>query len=537
MIFHALHSDILDPERFTFPFCYEPHPLCVEAARAVCSYIAGDEEIKRDADRGKMFGVLIVRDKDGRRGFLAAYSGLLAGRNDWEFFVPPVFDSQQPDGYFKSHEAEITAVNKEIDSLEHDSGYMELVRRREECRLELITSVSDYKSKMQAAKQKRDEKRRCAGGVTATEEAEMVRESQFMKAELRRIRKRCEARLAVADSEAKAFAARIRLLKDKRKEMSDALQRWLFEQYVMLNGCGERRSLCSIFADTGMPVPPAGAGDCCAPKLLQYAYLNGMHPVCMAEFWWGMSPKSEVRHHLRYYPACRGKCGPILGYMLQGLDVDTDPQETDEELQPEIVYEDEWLAVVCKPAGMLSVPGKSGRRSVLSVLRDKYPDADGPMIVHRLDMGTSGLMVVAKTKYVHERLQAQFMRREIRKRYVALLEGVLPPGKGMVSLPMRADHLDRPLQKVDYNNGKPAVTEYAVLGAEGGHSRVVLFPHTGRTHQLRVHCAHTGGLGMPILGDELYGHGAARLYLHAEAITFIHPVLSKEFTFERKADF
>ena len=534
-IFHPLVSDLPRPQKFTNPFHYEPHPLCLAAAAEVQAYIAADGALRADADRGKMFGVLVVVDGCGRTGYLAAYSGLLAGRNDHPFFVPPVFDAMRPDGYFKTREAVITALNHDIDDILESESYASAKRGRDRIMRENKEEEDSFRRKMAEAKARRDERRRSPVGVSAEEEAAMVRESQFMKAELRRVRRRAKARLAPAEAEVGAVEAVISRLKARRRQMSDALQRWLFSQYVMLDARGRRRDLCSIFAATPMRVPPSGAGDCCAPKLLQCAYLNGLRPVCMAEFWWGASPAGEIRHHLRYYPACRGKCLPILTHMLQGLDVDGGSPERAVVEPLEIVYEDEWLAVVDKPAGMKSVPGKGGGASVLEEMRRLRPDRPLPMLVHRLDMDTSGLLLVAYGIDVYKNLQAQFAAREVKKRYAALLDGVPDrPRQGVVSLPLSADPLDRPYQKVDREGGKEAVTAYRITGVGGGRARIELFPLTGRTHQLRIHCAHADGLGTPIVGDRLYGHPGGRLCLHAEMLSFMHPVNGKKITLERR---
>lgn len=545
MKLHPIYENLPKPEKFTFPFCYEPHPLCRTAAQELCRYIKNNDNIKHDADHGKMFGVMVVETKDGQTGFIAAYSGLLGGRNDHEYFVPPVFDSQQPDGYFKTHETEISAINKEIKQTENDKNLAGLLEEREKLKEKAALHVNEYKQLMTDAKRRRDEKRYSGEKLSDSDIEAMTRESQFMKAELKRIKKQGDEAVKAIEEKIAVYETKITRLKKQRHEMSDALQRWLFEQYIMINARGEKRTLCDIFANTPGQVPPAGAGDCCAPKLLQYAYINGMRPVCMAEFWWGEPPNTEIRHHLNFYPACSGKCKPILKHMLQGLNIDPDPQATDarqikehfDENNIETVYEDEWIAVVCKPAGMLSVPGNSSRISVMSIMHRKYPDATGPMIVHRLDMSTSGLLVVAKTKKIHEDIQKQFTGRTVKKRYVALLEKPLEKGRGRISLPLTSDPIDRPRQKVDKDNGKNAVTGYEITGLTDGHARVTLYPHTGRTHQLRVHCAHPEGLDSPILGDELYGHSADRLYLHAEAITITHPTTGRRMTFERKAEF
>lgn len=534
-IIHPLNTTIEPPRRFTFPFCYEPHALCVAAADAVREYIS-TSGLKQYADEGKMFGVLVV-ERAGRLYYLAAYSGLLAGRCDLPFFVPPVYDAQHPDGVFKTREAEISEINRCIDELENDPKRLrsiEQISRHEEI---TAADTEAFKQKMRQAKAERDAIRASAGDKLTPEQHEkLIQESQYMKAELKRIKKRneiikLEKSLLLSDIDNKIAA-----LRQKRKQMSDDLQAWLFAQFDMLNARGERRNLIDIFKSFNGRMPPAGAGECCAPKMLQYAYANGLRPVCMAEFWWGASPKSEVCHHGRYYPSCRGKCLPILTHMLQGLDVDDDPQALDGGAQLDILYEDGHIAVVCKPAGMLSVPGKSARPSVLSIMRERCPDATGPMIVHRLDMATSGLMVVAKTEEAYHNLQKQFLSRTVTKIYEALVDGKLT-GHGLVSLPLRPDPLNRPMQVVDREDGKTAHTLWNAVAEHGDKTFLLLLPVTGRTHQLRVHCAHRDGLNAPITGDELYGHKADRLYLHARRIRFIHPATGEEMIFERKADF
>ena len=442
---HPLSTTIPKPERFTYPFAYEPHPLCRLAAEEVQQYIAAHPDIREDADRGKMFGVLVVarEDREPSLAYLAAYSGLLAGRNDWPYFVPPVYDAQQPDGYFKQQEH--------------------------------IISLTSRQSPLIARK------------------------------------------------------------------MSQELQLWLFHQYRMLNARGEVKDLVELWQSyyskerlrRKYPLPPGGTGDCCAPKLLQYAYQQGLKPVCMAEFWWGQPTREELRQHLNYYPACRGKCKPILTWMLQGLDVDPDPESLGfAQLEIPVVYEDDHLLVVNKPSGLLSVPGRIEQYSVETVMRQRYP---GAVIAHRLDMGTSGLLIVAKSMEAYRPLQEQFIRHEVRKKYVALLEGrcEMEEGRGTISLPLRPDPMNRPRQLVDMEHGKRAVTDYEFLGD----NLVALWPKTGRTHQLRIHCAHPDGLGRPIKGDELYGTKGERLMLHAAEIWFTHPMTGEPIHFELPPNF
>ena len=571
---------------------YEPHPLCIQACREVQEMLARREDWQEEIARGKMFGVLIVEnvktdadkpergyqtaDDDAPKwGYLAAYSGQIGGRSDWEDFVPAVFDYLQPDGYFKTHEAEISHINLSISHLEKDERMKEartLIRKLQE---ERKRTIAAYQEKMKEAKTKRDSRRE-AGNLSEAEEAEMIRESQFMKAELRRLKKSLSEKTAL-ETEFEDYQENILRLKQLRKQLSDALQQWLFSQFRMLNQEGESKDLLEIFRDEALKeypqaaiatsriaalkmVPPAGSGECCEPKLLQYAYQHGYKPLQMAMFWWGESPKEEIRHHLQFYPACNGKCKPILHWMLPpsvfespasaeygiGGQKGTLPKQVEMLYeQVETLYEDRELTVIHKPAGLLSVPGKDAAQpSVYALMRRKYPEATGPLIVHRLDMATSGLMIIAKTEFAYHRLQKEFLNHRVQKKYIAIISEKEISGKeiskkGIISLPLLPDYLNRPRQMVNHEQGKEAITEYEILERiDGSHLRIALYPKTGRTHQLRVHCAHQEGLNAPILGDPLYGNEkAARLHLHAEEITFEHPLTGKKITIKRKADF
>ena len=562
------------------PLDYEPHPLCIQACREVQEMLARREDWQEEIARGKMFGVLIVENVKTdtnvpKWGYLAAYSGQIGRRSDWEDFVPAVFDYLQPDGYFKTHEAEISRINQSISHLEKDERMKEartLIRQLQE---ERKRTIAAYQEKMKEAKAKRDSRRE-AGNLSEAEEAEMIRESQFMKAELRRLKKSLSEKTAL-ETEFEDYQENILRLKQLRKQLSDALQQWLFSQFRMLNQEGESKDLLEIFRDEALKeypqaaiatsriaalkmVPPAGSGECCEPKLLQYAYQHGYKPLQMAMFWWGESPKEEIRHHLQFYPACNGKCKPILHWMLppsvfespasaeNGIDGQKGPFPKQVEMlyeQVETLYEDCELTVIHKPAGLLSVPGKDAAQpSVYALMRRKYPEATGPLIVHRLDMATSGLMIIAKTEFAYHRLQKEFLNHRVQKKYIAIISekeisGKEIPEKGIISLPLLPDYLNRPRQIVNHEQGKEAITEYEILERiNGSHLRIALYPKTGRTHQLRVHCAHQEGLNAPILGDPLYGNEkAARLHLHAEEITFEHPLTGKKITIKRKADF
>ena len=586
---HALSTSIPSPRQFTYPFCYDVDPLAEAASEELQHYIATTGLMSAEKGCGKMFGVLVVEyaDEGGalQRGFLAAYSGLLGGRNDWQYFVPPVFDAQQPDGHFKRTEREISAINREISAIEHDPQYLQSVAQHEEMTKRLQAEVEAFKVEVDAAKARRDARRKSGEPLSEEEQAEMVRESQFMKAELRRRRKAMEQAESAFHN---PHATLLKSLQLQRKQMSDELQRWLFAAYRMLNAKGEERDLIDIFREYTHAMPPAGAGDCCAPKLLQYAYQHRLRPVCMAEFWWGESPASEIRHHLHYYPACRSKCLPILTHMLKGLDVAPNPlAQKRHTAEPRVLYADEYILVVDKPAGMLSVPGKADDSASVSVeeyfannSKLKTQNSKFLKAAHRLDMDTSGLLVLARTEQAYVELQRQFASRETVKRYEAVLSGVpkhttphstfrsdvpepitqnskfktqnsstQPNGcLGAISLPLIADINDRPRQRVDMEHGKPALTLYNIVEVRAADANtavayttkkadksltlVHLYPKTGRTHQLRVHCAHPQGLACPILGDPLYGtERADRMYLHAAELTFRHPITGEPMHF------
>ena len=514
------------------PFDYEPHPLCQLAVKKLLPLIP-------PSDEGKMFGVLVVENEKEELGYLAAYSGQINGMEDDENFVPAIFDYLQPDGYFKVHEAEITKINHSIEIFEHDERILKAKQQLEEQTKRRDQAVSNYKAMMQEAKARRDQRRQ-QGNVSEEEEAAMIRESQFQKAELRRIKNMFSQPIDMLSKHYTSCLQEIEHVKHLRKQLSDALQNWLFSQFNILNIHGESKNLLEIFADTVQKIPPSGAGECCEPKLLQYAFLHHYKPISMAMFWFGASPKNEIRHHLHYYPACRGKCLPILTWMLDLKNIPSTSKENMVEemktlLNDRIIYEDQDIIVVDKPAGMLSVPGKTDEISVFDIIRARCQDAECIQMVHRLDQATSGLLLIAKNKTTHKHLQDQFANHQIKKKYLALLSHSMKDGKkeGIISLAIRPDPLNRPYQIVDEMGGKVATTKYQMIDEY----RIFLFPQTGRTHQLRVHCAHQAGLNNPIKGDALYGTKDERLFLHAESIQFIHPTTHEKMFLESKAPF
>ncbi|HJA88467.1 MAG TPA: RNA pseudouridine synthase [Candidatus Parabacteroides intestinavium] len=533
---HATAS-IPMPDKFTYPFHYVPHPLCILAAQEVQTYLRRQTRWQEELQQGKMFGVLVVRTPDGTIGYLAAFSGNLAHSNVHDYFVPPVYDLLRPDGFFKQEEEQISAINRRIETLTCSAAYMQALKAYQEDKTKAHHALLKAKEELQSAKARRDEQRRM--DLTEAQRETLVRESQFQKAEYKRLEKRWKCKLSERESTLKNFESEISRLKQERKTRSATLQRKLFHQFRMRNALGDEKDLCELFAHTPQQVPPAGAGECAAPKLLQYAYLHQLHPLAMAEFWWGNSPITEIRKQGNFYPACKGKCAPILAFMLQGLEVEENPLIKDKhaEWSPEIIYEDADLLVVNKPAGMLSVPGKEPGRSLIDRIQYLYPDSQEWMAVHRLDMATSGLLLLAKNKAVYQHLQAQFKNKIVQKRYVAWLDGIVSSTNGMISLPLSPDWMNRPRQMVNHTEGKPAQTRYEVLSRTDTRTRIAFYPLTGRTHQLRVHAASAEGLSTPIVGDELYGTPSNRLYLHAESLDFIHPRTGIRIHVEKAAPF
>lgn len=522
------------PEQFTCPFCYTPHPLVRLAADELMKHIAARTEWQAELQAGKMFGVLVAQNESGQLGYIAAFSGLIAGRGNHSFFVPPIFDYTQPDGHFKQTESQISELNRQIEAAQNLQQLTELRRQLAETETQAEAETAARKSVNQEHKAERDRRRKQP--LTATELAELTRQSQFEKAELRRLQQLWAAKTDSLKSQISTFEKEIEQLKNRRRLMSEDLQQWLFEQYVVLNARGESKTIGRIFAEERGSVPPAATGECAAPKMLQYAYKHGLRPLAMGEFWWGDSPEGEIRRHGNFYPACHNRCRPLLGFMLQGLDVEPNKLEQNQ-LQISIIYNDDWLVAVNKPAGLLSVPGKDDADSALTQLQKIYGETADIQPVHRLDMQTSGVLLFAKDKQTQVSMMQLFERRQVKKRYVAVVEGIPAAEQGIVSLPLRLNPDDRPRQIVDFKHGRKAVTRYKVLGGNGKLTVVEFFPETGRTHQLRVHAAHPSGLNCPIVGDNLYGSPADRLYLHAERIEFTHPATGGKITIECKEDF
>ena len=538
---HNFDRDITDielPRLFTWPFHYVPHPLTVIAAEQVQRYLETRQEWCMEIASGKMFGVLVVEDNNAKIGFLAAFSGNLASSNNHEYFVPPIYDMLQPGDFFRREEEAISAINNHITTLVQSKKYTLAKHNLEQAKADAESRLAEFKRILKVRKSERD-RRRSAGEDNAT----LILESQHDNADMQRLKQHMKEVVANYQESFDCINSEITKLKQERQQRSAALQTQIFEQFRIVNALGQVKSLCELFATTEQGVPPAGAGECAAPKLLQTAYLNGYKPIAMAEFWQGASPRGEVRHHGAFYPACIGKCKPILTHMLKGLDVEPNPLELIRPAEPRILYEDDNIVAIDKPCGMLTVEGKSGVRSVEQWAKERYPNIDTPMIVHRLDQSTSGIVVLAKDKHAHKTLQEQFIKRTVSKCYTAIVEGIITQTQGRIELPMRLDYDNRPRQMVAHD-GKSAITEYKVIEYKGERSRIEFYPITGRTHQLRLHAAHHEGLNAPIVGDNIYGRecntdlkDGSRLYLHASRLEFTHPYTAKRITIVSNPEF
>ncbi|MDT3320079.1 pseudouridine synthase [Shewanella sp. SP1S2-4] len=554
------------PQRFTFPFYYEPHPLCVLAANELQHHLETQHDWQHNFGLtgeltgaiGKMFGVLLVQNPQGEVGYLSAFSGKLAEQNHWPRFVPPVFDMLAKDNFFHAENLQINQINEQLFAVENHPDIPRLSTELETEQAQAQAELDAHRQVMIDSRQSRKAQRnqlaaQLAANPTdetlrenAITEAKLSQESISEKNQLRDIKRYWDERIHTISQALSQLTDERDALRQQRKRLSAALQQKLFEQYRFLNIKGTEKSLNGIFNGTVELTPPAGSGECAAPKLLHYAFKHDLKPLAIAEFWWGAPPKSEIRQHKQFYPACLRKCQPILGHMLEGLVVDENPLLTNpaEGKTLAILYQDDAMAIVNKPAEFLSVPGKEIEDSVYSRMRQTFPHTTGPLIVHRLDMSTSGLMVIALTKEAHKQLQKQFIQRTVTKRYVALLAGMPAvmankQATGHISLPLRGDLDDRPRQLVCHEFGKAAEThwELSQLDEMARTARVYLYPKTGRTHQLRVHCAHSEGLNTPIVGDDLYGTRANRLHLHADLLMLQHPVTRERMRFQVDPDF
>lgn len=514
------------PEEINDPFRYFPHPLTMRASAIVREEISLLPEVVRESlEEGKMLGVALVRDALGRIGFLRGFSGLVGGRASVEGFVPPIFDFTNPEDFFKRGEAELNGLNAEIRDLEESSEYRSTVEAVEAARGRKMSEVAMFKEKMADAKRLRASRR----DEVPTEELD--NESRYLKGELRRLKVRLQADVEDAESRLFRLNGLVSTLKERRKLLSEELQMRLFKAYRVHNAIGDVSDVWEIFSSRGA-VPPGGTGDCAGPKLVEYCWRNGLQPLAIGEFWFGAPLVGSGRYRGLFYPSCTAKCAPLLEFMLGRR-----PLCNVNGICPplEVLFRDRWLTAVCKPSGFPSVPGLlDGIECVQDALSRQL--GIPVFAVHRLDMDTSGLLLFAFDVETQSKMMEQFATGLVRKIY----KGVLSPSdelcsladslsdSGEILLALSPDYADRPRQKA--GSGKEAVTRYRVLDHyDDGRVLMEFQPLTGRTHQIRVHCANPAGLGRPLLGDALYGGAeASRLYLHAASIAFTHPVTGKQ---------
>ncbi len=539
------------PTQFTFPFYYTPHPLCVLAAEQLQQHLMTQTDFEHEFGlsdeqngRGKMFGVLLVQSPLGQLGFFSAFSGKIADQNLLPGFVPPVFDMLTEESFFRRETDAINAVNAQYKAFAANPEIAQLKADIKADRAAYLQAEQAQRLVMIENRAERKQQRKQGEQNLSTEELktlldDLAKQSVAEKNVLKYLKQAWDEKLAIKEVRLTTLEQKLATLKERRKDLSNALQHKLHKQYRFLDALGAERDLVDLFAYTTNPVPSAGFGECAAPKLLHYAYKHGFIPLALAEFWWGASPKSEVRQHKKFYPSCNSKCQPILGHMMQGLNVEPNPLEENwaEDKELDILYQDDAMVIVNKPSGLLSVPGKTIKDSAYTRLQTMFPDVEGPFVIHRLDMATSGILVFALTKRANKSLQKQFISRGVQKRYMAMLEGELTEPEGEITLPMRGDPEDRPRQLVCFEHGKHAETYWQLIEVKDGRSKVYMYPKTGRTHQLRVHSAHHMGLNMPMVGDGLYGEKANRLHLHAEMLELDHPYSKERMRFLAECEF
>ena len=525
--FHEFDAQLFDPpERLNNPFFVEISAFGRQAFESFKEQLMSHPVVQSHFDGGvvgKMFGLLVVKNQHDKFGYLSAFSGKINDTVAVDGFVPPVFDTLVYDGFYKTGERTLDGLTHEIEALLKSQDY--LLKQEELALLKRNHQVELKFTSEQIKSAKADRKKLRIGSAPEVLEI-LSQESIDEQLWLKWRKKHMQLEVDALQKELDLFEQQIQVLKDKRKALSQHLQQQLFEHYTFLNAQKEVKNILEIFEEFGADIPPAGTGECAAPKLFQYAFQNDYEPVELIEFWWGPSPPSQIRVQGNFYPSCRSKCEPILKHMLSATESEAPPVLNDDNRlsEIEIIFQDEYLAVLNKPFDVLSVPGKVQSLSVQDYLPTLFPNAKRPMLVHRLDRATSGILLVAMNQDIYVALQKQFTARLVKKKYIAVLDGMIDQKSGVINLPLRVDLDNRPQQLVCFEHGLPATTRFEVLSEENGRTRIAFYPITGRTHQLRVHAAHPKGLNTPIIGDDLYGSKADRLHLHASFLKFVHPV-------------
>jgi len=523
------------PDSFDFPHQYVPNEWVISAAAQLQESIPNTFHHPFDKV-GKMFGILVVKTNQGI-GFLAAFSGKINDETIFPGYVPPIFDTQDANGFYKLGESELNKLNHRIFMLENASEWMTMQEDLVSLEVHYKNRIADLKSTIEINKSARQ----CIRYAKNTDEATIESLNQESKKEqfkLRNLNKEFKLVKKELTDKMNAWQAEIKRQKEHRSVYSNALQKELFQAYQMTNFCSETKSIFEIFKSFSGDLPPSGTGECALPKLLHFAAIHQLIPICFGEFWWGTSPVGEVRKHKTFYPACRAKCEPLLSFLLKGISCQTNPVLAlvrDEPLV--IIYEDSWVIAVEKPTGVLSVPGRVNIDSAEDRLKHLNPSYAFLKAVHRLDMGTSGIMLFAKDPTTHSLIQNLFAKHKVTKIYEAILTGIPTITEGSIQLPLRLDVNHRPHQMVCFEHGKKAETYFKVLHNESNNARIEFHPLTGRTHQIRIHAAHQLGLNCPILGDELYGIPGARLHLHAKYLAFEHPHLHRKLRLSAEVPF
>jgi len=513
------------PTLVDFPHQYVPNEWA-QAAAAQLEELIPKTFVHDFNTLGKMFGVLVVDSPLGI-GFLAGFSGKIDESTQFPGFVPPIYDTLNTDAFFKQGERVLNDLTHRINQLSTGESLSEILKQKYEYELDAQEQITVLKNSIKAKKDLRDTIRN-SPNLTAELESQLANESKQEQLILKNLKKEIHARLEEINAKISLIQDEITALKEKRTNQSIALQQELFKAYRLVNFNGEASTVLDVFKAFNGDIPPSGTGECALPKLLHFAALNQLKPICFAEFWWGLSPIGEIRKHGHFYPACRAKCEPILGFMLQGISVAKNPILSIISTSPlRILYEDDFLVIIDKPSGLLSVPGRSDLDSAEDRLALREGNGAYIKAIHRLDMGTSGILMFAKSPEILAAMQTQFAKNRVTKTYEALLDGIPKELEGIITLPLRLNLDHRPHQMVCFEHGKKTHTEFNVLEFKDKRTRIEFYPKTGRTHQLRVHAAHPMGLNCAILGDDLYGTASDRLHLHAKEIECWHPVFNQ----------
>lgn len=467
---------------FSNPYYHHPQPAARLAADDVLYYISNHKDIHQLFEQGKMLGILLVEQNH---------------------------TNLNPENYAQQESCNYPRVHY-LNNIAYIAAFSGVVNGFEDKDEFFVHAVYDLQDPDDFYLQK---------------DAEITRLNHTLAA--------LDSKQTSSKAELKILQKQKEQIKLQRKTLSIELQKEIFSHFHFINNQGSYRNIIDIFADAKRGLPPGGSGECAAPRLLQYAYQHGLKPIELAEFWYGVSPRRIQRIHGRFYPSCIEKCSPILSYMLELEKAPEYKNSEDLVSQIKVIYEDDQIICITKPKDLLSTPAKdTSCPNVEDWLHDRYPNVHGPMLVHRLDQATSGILLAAKDAGIHKLLQLQFEQKIIQKRYFATVSGMLKSTCGIINLPLTVNPDDRPRQVVDWQFGKPALTYYEVINSDAKTTHVALYPLTGRTHQLRVHCASEFGLCSPILGDKLYEFdkdtgNQMPLQLHAESISFIHPHTGK----------